>query len=48
MGRVDGDRDTIEAAKRNYRNASEPKTLANYRTWSTLLSAIGYNYNLAR
>lgn len=36
-GRVDGDRDTIEVAKRNFQNAWEPKTLANYRTWSTLV-----------
>ena len=36
-GRVDGDRDTIEVAKRNFQNAWEPKTLSNYRTWSTLV-----------
>ena len=36
-GRTDGDRDTIEHAKRNYANAWEPKTLANHRQWSTLV-----------
>lgn len=36
-GRVDGDRDTIETATRNYSNAWEPKTLANHRKWSTLV-----------
>lgn len=36
-GRTDGDRDTIEHAKRNYANAWEPKTLSNHRQWSTLV-----------
>lgn len=36
-GRVDGDRDTIGTAKRNYDNEWEPKTLANHRKWSTLV-----------
>lgn len=36
-GRVDGDRDTIAVAKRNFDNAWEPKTLSNFRTWSTLV-----------
>lgn len=36
-GRVDGDRDTIGTAKRNYENAWEPKTLGNHRQWSTLV-----------
>ncbi|MBO4939370.1 MAG: capsid protein [Oscillospiraceae bacterium] len=36
-GRVDGDRDTITVAKRNFDNAWEPKTLGNFRTWSTLV-----------
>lgn len=36
-GRVDGDRDTITVAKRNFENAWEPKTLSNFRTWSTLV-----------
>lgn len=36
-GRVDGDRDTIETAKRNYDNAWETKTLENHRKWSTLV-----------
>lgn len=36
-GRTDGDRDTIETAKRNYANAWEPKTLGNHRQWSTLV-----------
>lgn len=36
-GRTDGDRDGIGAAKRNYDNAWEPKTLSNFRTWSTLV-----------
>lgn len=35
-GRVDGDRDTIGTAKRNFNNAWEPKTLTNHRKWSTL------------
>lgn len=35
-GRVDGDRDTIGTAKRNFDNAWEPKTLTNHRKWSTL------------
>ncbi len=36
-GRVDGDRDTIEQAKRNYDNAWEMKTLTHHRKWSTLV-----------
>lgn len=36
-GRVDGDRDTIGTASRNYNNAWEPKTLSNHRKWSTLV-----------
>lgn len=36
-GRVDGDRDTIGTATRNYNNAWEPKTLQNHRKWSTLV-----------
>ena len=36
-GRTDGDRDTIETAKRNFSNAWEPKTLGNHRQWSTLV-----------
>lgn len=36
-GRTDGDRDSIETAKRNYSNAWEPKTLSNHRQWSTLV-----------
>ncbi len=36
-GRTDGDRDTIATAKRNFDNAWEPKTLSNFRQWSTLV-----------
>lgn len=36
-GRVDGDRDAIETAKRNYDNAWEMKTLKHHRKWSTLV-----------
>ena len=36
-GRVDADRDTISTAKRNYANGWEPKTLSNFRKWSTLV-----------
>ena len=36
-GRVDGSRDTIGTASRNYDNAWEPKTLTNHRKWSTLV-----------
>lgn len=36
-GRTDGDRDSIETAKRNYSNSWEPKTLGNHRQWSTLV-----------
>lgn len=36
-GRIDGDRDTIGARKRNYNNAWTPLTLSNHRTWSTLV-----------
>lgn len=36
-GRTDGDRDSIETAKRNFSNSWEPKTLGNHRQWSTLV-----------
>ena len=36
-GRTDGNRDTIEAAKRNFDNTWETKTLGNHRQWSTLV-----------
>ena len=36
-GRTDGDRDSIGTAKRNYDNSWEPKTLSNFRQWSTLV-----------
>ncbi len=36
-GRVDGSRDTIGTASRNFDNAWESKTLANHRKWSTLV-----------
>lgn len=36
-GRVDGSRDTIGTASRNFDNAWEPKTLQNHRKWSTLV-----------
>lgn len=36
-GRVDGDRDTIGTAKRNYDNEWEAKMLSNHRKWSTLV-----------
>lgn len=36
-GRIDGDRDTIGARKRNYQNAWTPLTLSNHRTWTTLV-----------
>ena len=36
-GRVDGDRDSIAAAKRNFDNSWETKTLGNHRQWSTLV-----------
>lgn len=36
-GRTDGDRDSIEIAKRNFSNSWEPKTLGNHRQWSTLV-----------
>lgn len=36
-GRVDGDRDTISVASRNYDNEWETKTLSNHRQWSTLI-----------
>ena len=36
-GRVDGSRDTIGTASRNYNNTWEPKTLTNHRKWSTLV-----------
>lgn len=36
-GRIDGDRDTIGARKRNYQNAWTPLTLSNHRSWTTLV-----------
>lgn len=36
-GRVDGDRDTITMATRNFDNSWEPKVLTNHRKWSTLV-----------
>ena len=36
-GRVNGDRDSIRTAARNFDNAWEPKTLTNERKWSTLV-----------
>lgn len=36
-GRVDGSRDTIGTASRNFDNAWESKTLSNHRKWSTLV-----------
>lgn len=36
-GRVNGNRDTIALAQRNFDNSWEPKTLRNYRKWSTLV-----------
>ena len=36
-GRKDNNRDSIEAAKRNFNNSWETKTLENERTWSTLV-----------
>ena len=36
-GRVDGSRDTIGTATRNFDNAWEPKQLTNHRKWSTLV-----------
>ena len=36
-GRIDGDRDTIGARKRNFNNAWTPLTLANHRMWETLV-----------
>lgn len=36
-GRIDGDRDTIGARKRNYENAWTPLTLTNHRMWETLV-----------
>lgn len=36
-GRVDGDRDTIALAQRNYKNAWETKVLTHFRKWSTLV-----------
>lgn len=36
-GRVDGNRDSITAAARNYDNNWETKTLDNHRTWGTLV-----------
>lgn len=36
-GRIDGDRDTIGAKKRNFQNSWTPLTLENHRTWETLV-----------
>lgn len=36
-GRVDGNRDTISTAARNFDNSWEPKVLSNHRKWSTLV-----------
>lgn len=36
-GRVDGDRDTITLATRNFDNSWETKVLSNHRKWSTLV-----------
>ena len=36
-GRTDGNRDSIETAKRNFDNDWETKTLGNHRQWSTLV-----------
>lgn len=36
-GRIDGDRDTIGARKRNYQNSWTPLTLENHRMWETLV-----------
>ncbi len=36
-GRIDGDRDTIGAKKRNFQNSWTPLTLGNHRTWETLV-----------
>lgn len=36
-GRVDGDRDSISVATRNYENSYESKTLSNHRKWTTLV-----------
>ena len=36
-GRIDGDRDTIGARKRNYSNEWIPLTLENHRMWETLV-----------
>ena len=36
-GRVDGDRDSIATAKRNFDNSWETKALGNHRQWSTLV-----------
>lgn len=42
-GRTDASRDTITAAKRNFDNSWEPKTLENHRTWSTLVHPLDIN-----
>ena len=36
-GRVDGDRDSIGTRKRNFNNTWTPLTLANHRSWETLV-----------
>ena len=36
-GRVDGDRDSIGTAARNYNNTWESKQITNFRKWSTLV-----------
>lgn len=48
-GRVDGDRETITLAARNYENTWTPKTLKHNRKWSTLVDpkdVIESNYTL--
>lgn len=42
-GRVNGDRDSIGVAARNYDNAWESKTLSNHRKWSTLVHPMDIN-----
>lgn len=42
-GRVNGDRDTVAFAQRNYSNNWQTKTLANERKWSTLVHPMDIN-----
>lgn len=42
-GRVDGDRDAIAAASRNYDNSWTPLTLSHHRKWSTLVHPVDIN-----